>query len=94
MRFLCRKITHFRFEPDVDSGTTYAFEYKTGKLVIGRKKMHRLILAVSETERNLESLLDEFVDPNAQVDFTYTSEKDLMIDIMKLVNANVIEVKG
>ena len=92
MKFSLRRHTHIRFEPEVDGGTTYAFEHKKGLLVIGRKKMHSILSALLEKDQELDSLRKTFINasPGEGAD-VYSDEKELMIDLMKLVNADVIE---
>ena len=93
MKFSLRKHTHIRFEPEVDGGTTYAFEHKKGLLVIGRKKMHSILSALLEKDHELDLLCKTFIiaSPSVGADI-YSDEKELMIDLMKLVNADVIQV--
>lgn len=88
------RLTHVRFEPDVDRGTTYAFEYKTGKVIVGREKMHRVLLSISAAVRDLDWLEKEFVDTEAPPDEAYTDRTQLLIDLLKLVDANVLGVAG
>jgi hypothetical protein len=92
MRLSRRKMTHVRFEPNVDRGTTYAFEYKAGKLVIGRERMHRLILEIPSGGRDLEELVDRLVDPRARGGAAYPDKGELLADVMRLVEADVLEV--
>lgn len=93
MKFCRQEHTHIRFEPEVDGGTTYAFEYKKGDLVIGRKKMYNLLIALSEKEQEADVLYRDFIGPSAnETDNRYADEKELLVDLMKLVNANVIRV--
>jgi hypothetical protein len=92
MQIMKRKLTHVRFEPEVDNGTTYAFEYRTSKLVIGRQNMHRLILMAGEAGCDLESVIRELVAPQSPPDQAYNNKDDLLIDLMKLVNAKVLEI--
>lgn len=88
------RLTHVRFEPDVDRGTTYAFEYKTGKVIVGREKMHRVILSISAADRDLDWLEKEFVDQDASTDEAYGDRTQLLVDLLKLVDANVLGVAG
>ncbi len=93
MKFYRHKHSHIRFEPEVDGGTTYAFEYKKGDLVIGKKKMYCLLTALSEKEQESDFLCRDFIgSPSGQTDDRYSDEKELMVDLMKLVNADVIRV--
>lgn len=92
MHILKRKLTHVRFEPEVDNGTTYAFAYKTSRLVIGRKNMHRLLLMAGGDGCGLEAAIQELVDPQAPRDSSYENSETLFLDLLKLVNANVLEV--
>lgn len=93
MTFNLRNHIHIRFEPEVDGGTTYAFEHKKGVLVIGKEKMHLLLSALLEGDRELEVLCSTFIDPaTVQKDKMYSDQKELMIDLMKLVNADVVQV--
>ncbi len=95
MKFSLRKHTHIRFEPEVDGGTTYAFEHKKGILVIGKKKMHSVLIALLEKEQELDFLCKNFIVASSdEREDTYSSEKELMIDLMKLVNADVIQVNS
>lgn len=93
MRFYRQKHTHVRFEPEVDGGTTYAFEYKKGVLVIGRKKMYSLLTALPERDQESDFLPGNFITPSScETDDRYSGEKELMVDLMKLVNADVVRV--
>ncbi len=93
MKFIRNKNSHVRFEPDVDNGTTYAFDHKKGVLIIGRKKMYNVLSALSNKEQELEFLYQDFIDSSGNSGYeSYTDEKELMIDLMKLVNADVIRV--
>lgn len=93
MIFCLNKHTHIRFEPEVDGGTTYAFEHKKGILVIGRKKMHLLLTALLERDQGLDFLYSSFITLSSGArDDKYSDEKELMVDLMKLVNADVIQV--
>lgn len=92
MRFARRKLTHFRFEPEVDQGTAYAFDYNAGKLVVGRRNMHRLLLGFSDGERELQSLGTELIRPDAPSEEAYASEAALLTDLLRLVNAEVLQV--
>lgn len=93
LKFLRNELTHHRFEPEVDGGTTYAFEYKKGKLIIGREKMYRLISALSREEREFASISKEFIDRSCKNNnYAYCDEKELLIDLVKLVQADVIRV--
>ncbi|HEX2964293.1 MAG TPA: hypothetical protein VHO84_00825 [Syntrophorhabdaceae bacterium] len=90
MKLGLRKHTHIRFEPEVDGGTTYAFEHKKGLLVIGRKKMHSVLSALLEKDRELDFLRKTFIVASSD-EGAYFDEKELMIDLMKLINADVIQ---
>jgi hypothetical protein len=92
MQIIKRKLTHVRFEPEVDNGTTYAFAYRTSKLVIGRKNMHRLILMAADAGCGLEAAIHELVAPQAPPDQYYENTEALFMDLTKLVNANVLEI--
>jgi hypothetical protein len=93
MKFYRHKHTHIRFEPEVDGGTAYAFEYEKGVLVTGRKKMYCLLTALSEKEQDADFLNRNFIGPlSGETNDSYTDEKELMVDLMKLVNADVLRV--
>ena len=92
MKFNLRKNTHIRFEPEVDGGTTYAFQHRKGLLIIGRKKMYSVLSALREKDQELDLLRDMFIVKSGATEEAYSDEKELMIDLMKLVNADVIQV--
>lgn len=93
-QFYRKRLTHVRFEPEVDNGTTYAFEYQTSKLIIGRENMYRLILSVSDLSKDYQTLMDELIKPNKKDGTSFENEQALLIDLLQLVNANVIGIVG
>ena len=90
---ICRLSSiHVRFEPEVDQGTTYAFNFARSKLAIGREKMYRLIMAVPLETVDLKTLCAQLIeaDPGERA---YADEGDLLKDLLRLVDAEVLGVK-
>lgn len=90
MKVSRRKNVHVRFEPDVDDGTTYAFNYHKDQLVIGREKMYRLYEFVSGDGTTIDDLMVHLVDISSTAEEKYQNEVDLLVDVTKLVDAQVL----
>ncbi len=82
--------THIRYEPDIDSGTTYAFNYRAGQLVIGRRPMWELIQAVESGVSELNELLDTLVTDDTEG--MYVDAVSLLADLTRLVDAQVLSM--
>jgi hypothetical protein len=82
---------HVRFEPQVDHGTTYAFNFTKSKLVIGRENLYRLIMAVPPKAIALETLCTQLIetDPGERA---YGDQAALLQDLLRLVDAEVLGV--
>lgn len=87
--FTMNKPIHYRYEPGVNGGTTYAFHYEVGVLAIGRQCMHRTLLRI-EQGLSLSQLISELVDEGSVTDSSYTDQSELLIDILKLLEAGVL----
>ena len=82
---------HVRFEPQVNRGTTYAFNFAKAKLVIGRENLYRLIMAVPDKAIALETLCAQLIeaDPGERA---YGDQAALLQDLLRLVDAEVLGV--
>jgi hypothetical protein len=80
----CSEHVHFRFEEKVLDGVTYAFSYRHGHLVVGKRSMFELLSVLKGGQMTLENLTDR-VCSNAGIKRTA-----LLQDIVKLLNAGVI----
>ena len=82
--------SHFRFEPYVDGGTAYAFNYGTPELITGRAPMFFLLEFIQkESPPSIAAILDHCVGDDHS---KYKEVKDVLIDISRLSNCNVIRV--
>lgn len=86
------KYTHVRFEPEVDGGTTYAFNFSFPGLVFGRARMYRLVQTIGHTGRDIESLNAELVNAEGPFETVYPDPVSLLIDVTRLVNAHILSV--
>lgn len=85
---------HFRFEPGVDDGTSYAFNYRKDRLVIGRENMYRLCDAVTDRGVAVHDLAEQLVDAACSGEQKYRSEVDLLVDLTRLVDAQVLKTQA
>jgi len=83
--------THVRYEPDIEGGTTYAFSYPVGDLVIGRRPMWEMIRFIESTECDLDNLMEDMVADHSEQ--KYEDAAGLLTDLTRLVDAGVIRVE-
>ncbi len=83
--------THVRYEPDIDGGTTYAFNYRVGQLVTGRRPMWEMVRSIEAGPCDLDGLLRSLVKDDSED--KYGDEVTLLTDLTRLVEAEVLFVE-